>query len=110
MAELSCVADRGVDVEYRLVTDEHVSAEGAGQSESCRRGRGSLVKTKLIRRRGPWRGLNRVELATLEWVDWFNNRRLHSACGDAPPAEYEREHYRQIPDLKTLEAAESSLH
>ena len=69
-----------------------------------------LFKTELIRRRGPWRGLDQVEIATLEWVDWFNNRRLHSACGDVPPAEYEREHYRQNADLETLEAAEPSLH
>ena len=35
-----------------------------------------LFKTELIRRKGPWRGLDAVELATLEWVDWYNNRRL----------------------------------
>jgi putative transposase len=69
-----------------------------------------LFKTELIRRRGPWRGLDQVELATLEWVDWFNNRRLHSACGDVPPTEYEREHYRQIAASETLEAAAPSLH
>jgi putative transposase len=48
-----------------------------------------LFKTELIRRHGLWRGLDQVELATLEWIDWFNNRRLHSACGDIralPPA------------------------
>jgi putative transposase len=48
-----------------------------------------LFKTELIRRRGPWRGLDDVELATLEWVDWYNHARLHSACDDRPPAEYE---------------------
>jgi putative transposase len=48
-----------------------------------------LYKTELIRRRGPWRGLDDVELATLEWVDWYNHRRLHSACDNVPPAEYE---------------------
>ncbi len=69
-----------------------------------------LFKTELIRRRGPWRGLDQVEIATLEWVDWFNNRRLHSACGNVPPAEYEQRHYRQITDLETFEAAQPSLH
>ena len=44
-----------------------------------------LFKTELIRRRGPWRGLDDVEIATLEWVDWFNNRRLFEAIGDIPP-------------------------
>jgi putative transposase len=48
-----------------------------------------LYKTELIRRRGPWRGLDDVELATLEWVDWYNHRRLHGACNNLPPAEYE---------------------
>jgi putative transposase len=49
-----------------------------------------LFKTELIRRRGPWRGLDQVERATLEWVDWFNTRRVHAACGYLPPAEYEQ--------------------
>jgi putative transposase len=56
-----------------------------------------LFKTELIRRRGPWRGLDDVELATMEWVDWYNHARLHSACDDRPPAEYEAT-YR--PDLE----------
>src|SRR4051812_34761135 len=56
-----------------------------------------LYKTELIRRRGPWKGLDDVELATLEYVDWFIHRRLHSACGDIPPVEYEDNHYRSTP-------------
>jgi len=54
-----------------------------------------LYKTELIRRRGPWRSLEQVELATAEWVDWWNQRRLHGADGDLPPAEYEEFYYRQ---------------
>ncbi len=53
-----------------------------------------LYKTELIRRRGPWRTVDEVELATLGWVDWFNRTRLHGALGDIPPAEYETAHYR----------------
>ena len=49
-----------------------------------------LYKTELIRRRGPWRTLEHVELATAEWVDWWNQRRLHGAIDYLPPAEYER--------------------
>jgi putative transposase len=56
-----------------------------------------LFKTELIRRRGPWKGLDDVELATLEWVDWHNHRRLHSACFDLTPVEYEQIHYGQHP-------------
>ena len=54
-----------------------------------------LYKTELIRRRGPWKTVDEVELATLAWVDWFNNTRLHSALGDIPPTEHEAAHYRQ---------------
>ena len=55
-----------------------------------------LYKTELVRNRGPWRGLEDLELATLEWVDWFNRRRLHHHNADrVPPAEAEDLHYRQ---------------
>ena len=53
-----------------------------------------LYKTELIRRRGPWRTADQLELETAKWVDWWNNRRLHGACGDIPPAEYEAIYYR----------------
>lgn len=49
-----------------------------------------LYKTELINRRGPWKTIDQVELATLEWVDWYNHRRLHGACKGLPPAEFER--------------------
>ena len=52
-----------------------------------------LYKTELIRRQGPWRHAEHVELATLTYVDWFNNRRLHSELGDIPPAEFEMLYY-----------------
>jgi len=53
-----------------------------------------LYKTELIRRRGPWRHVDAVELATLEWVDWFNTRRLLEPIGYVPPAEFESAYYR----------------
>jgi putative transposase len=56
-----------------------------------------LFKTEVIRSAGPWKGLDQVELAVLEWVDWHNHRRLHSACYDLPPAEYEQIYYGQHP-------------
>lgn len=55
-----------------------------------------LYKTEVIRRRGPWRGLEDVEFATLEWVDWFNNRRLLEPIGNIPPAEYEQAYYQSL--------------
>jgi putative transposase len=48
-----------------------------------------LYKTELIKKRGPWKTLAEVELATAEYVEWFNSARLHSAIGHVPPAEYE---------------------
>jgi putative transposase len=48
-----------------------------------------LYKTELVRRHGPWKGLDEVEYATLEWVDWFNHRRLLEPIGHVPPAEFE---------------------
>jgi len=54
-----------------------------------------LYKTELVRNRGPWRGLDDLELATLEWVDWFNHRRLFHELGRIPPAEFEENYYVQ---------------
>jgi putative transposase len=53
-----------------------------------------LYKTELITPGGPWRGAEQVEIATLNYVDWFNHRRLYEACGDIPPVELEAAHYR----------------
>jgi putative transposase len=57
-----------------------------------------LFKTEVIRRRGPWRSLEAVEFATLEWVDWFNNRRLLEPIGNIPPAEAEARYYAQLEE------------
>ena len=54
-----------------------------------------LYKTELIRRRGPWKGIDQVEYATLEWVDWFNHRRLLQPIGYVPPAEFEAAFHRE---------------
>ena len=57
-----------------------------------------LYKTEVIRQRGPWRNLEAVEFATLEWVDWFNHRRLLEPIGHVPPAELEEAYYRQMEE------------
>lgn len=54
-----------------------------------------LFKAELINRRGSWRSLEQVELATAGWVDWWNNRRLHGAIGNLPPAQFEELYRRQ---------------
>jgi len=63
-----------------------------------------LYKTELVRNKGPWRGLDDLELATLEWVDWFNHRRIFHDLGRIPPAEFEDLHYRQQPPAKQAES------
>ena len=55
-----------------------------------------LYKAEVIHRRGPWRSFEAVEFATLEWVDWFNNRRLLEPIGNLPPAEAEAAYYAQL--------------
>jgi len=54
-----------------------------------------LYKTELIRRRSPWKGIDQVEYATLEWADWFNHRRLLEPIGYVPPAEFEAAYHRR---------------
>ena len=58
-----------------------------------------LFKTEVIRRRGPWRSLEAVEFATLEWVDWFNHRRLLEPIGNVPPAQAEEHYYAQLQEI-----------
>jgi putative transposase len=73
--------DAGVDASVGSVGDAYDNA----LAESTI----GLYKTEKIRRDGPWKTLSDVELATLEWVDWFNTTRLHSACGRLSPLQYE---------------------
>ena len=58
-----------------------------------------LFKAEVIHRRGPWRSFEAIEIATLEWVDWFNNRRLLEPIGNIPPAEAEARYYEQREPL-----------
>ena len=59
-----------------------------------------LYKNEMVKREGPWRGVDDLELATLNWVHWFNNNRLHSSLGYVPPVEFEQQHYRQNDALQ----------
>ena len=69
-----------------------------------------LYKTEVIRRKGPWKNIDDVEFATLEWVDWFNNRRLLEPIGDIPPAEYEMLYWTGSDRTDTVGLTELSLH
>lgn len=55
-----------------------------------------LFKTEIIWPRGPWKDINSVESSVLEWVDWFNNKRILEPIGDIPPAEFEKTYYNEL--------------
>jgi putative transposase len=65
----------------------------------------SLFKAELVRNKGPWRGLDDLEMATVEYIDWYNNRRLHGELGHVPPAEHEALHAMTHAVTATLEAS-----
>lgn len=66
-------------------------------------------KTELIRTRGPWKGIDEVEFGTLEYADWFNNRRLLEPIGHVPPAEFEAAYHRKEDPSHPAGLNESSL-
>ncbi len=70
----------------------------------------SLFKAELVRNKGPWKGIDDLEIAVAEYIDWFNHRRLHGENGLVPPVELETEHYRQNTTPAPAEAALQSLH
>ena len=81
------LADAGVEPSVGSVGDAYDNA----LAETIN----GLFKTEVIHRRGPWRSLKAVEFATLEWVDWFNTRRLLEPIGNVPPAEAEARYFAQ---------------
>jgi putative transposase len=76
--------------------DASVGSVGDGYDNALAETTIGLYKTEKIHREGPWRTLADVELATLEWVDWYNHARLHSACGGVSPAQYEQHHNHDL--------------
>ena len=73
--------------------DASIGATGSSDDNALAETINGLHKTELIKPRGPWRTVEHVEIATLEWVDWFNHRRLYEHCGDVPPAELKAFYY-----------------
>ena len=76
--------------------DASVGSVGDGYDNALAETTIGLYKIEKIGREGPWKTIADVELATLEWVDWFNHERLHSACDRRPPAEYESLHLQKM--------------
>jgi putative transposase len=69
-----------------------------------------LYKTECVRHEGPWRGVDDLELATLNWVWWFNEIRLHGEIGYVPPVEFENAYYRRINAQRQPLLREPSLY
>ncbi|GLW36060.1 putative transposase for insertion sequence element IS986/IS6110 [Actinoplanes regularis] len=65
----------------------------------------SLYKAELVRNKGPWRGLDDLEMATVEYIDWYNNRRLHGELNHVPPAEHEALHAMTQPVTARLKTS-----
>jgi putative transposase len=82
------LADAGIEPSVGTVGDSYDNA----LAETIN----GLYKTEVIYRRGPWRSLEAVEFATLEWVDWFNHRRLLEPIGNVPPAEAEARYHANL--------------
>jgi putative transposase len=102
---LVCHSDRGVQYLAIRYTDRlaeigavtSVGSRGDSYDNALAESTIGLYKAELVHHRGPWRGLDDLELATLEYVDWYNHRRLHGAIGNLPPAEYEATYHATIP-------------
>jgi putative transposase len=82
-----------------------VGSKGDSYDNAMAEAFNSLYKAELVRNKGPWRGLDDLEIATVEYIDWYNNRRLHGELRHIPPAEYEALHAMTHPVTATLETS-----
>ena len=90
-------SDRGVQyraIRYTERLDEcaavaSVGSKGDSYDNAMAEALNSLYKAELVRNHGPWTGINDLEIATAEWVDWYNERRLHGELDHVTPAEFE---------------------
>jgi putative transposase len=101
-------SDRGV--QYRAVRYTQrladadivasVGSRGDSYDNAMAEAFNSIYKAELVRNKGPWRGIDDLEIATMEYVDWYNHRRLHGELGLIPPVEYETNHHNKIKKLQ----------
>jgi transposase InsO family protein len=82
-----------------------VGSKGDSYDNALAESFNGLYKTELIHRQGPWRSVEHVEWATLNYVDWFNSRRIHQSLDYVPPVEFEAHYYdsNQSENLAVLE-------
>jgi putative transposase len=85
-----------------------VGSKGDSYDNAAAEAVNSLYKKELINREGPWQDAGDVTVATAEWVSWYNDQRLHSACGDIPPAEYENNWLINQPRTIIIPEAQAS--
>ena len=112
LSQLIHHSDRGVQyvaVRYteRLAEAEAVASVGSvGDSydNAVAEALNSLYKSELVRNKGPWQGIDDLEVATAAYVDWYNHRRLHGELGLIPPVEYEMLHHDKIHPPRALGA------
>ena len=88
-----------------------VGSKGDSYDNALAEAFNSLFKAELIRKKGPWRGINDPEIATAEYIDWFNHRRLHGEIGYRPPIEVENEFpNRTTPATTAMERVKPNLY
>lgn len=115
-SELVHHSDRGVQytsIHYTQRLEDigavrSVGSKGDSYDNAAAEAVNSLYKKELINREGPWQDAGDVTVATAEWVSWYNNQRLHSACGDVPPAEYENNWLINQPPTIIIPEAKAS--
>jgi putative transposase len=86
-----------------------VGSKGDSYDNAMAEAFNSLFKAELVRNRGPWRGINDLEIAVAEYIDWFNMRRLHGELGMIPPTEKENAYYSKESQPAHAELANQSL-
>ncbi|MFI7608685.1 IS3 family transposase [Micromonospora sp. NPDC049366] len=82
-----------------------VGSKGDSYDNAMAEAFNSLYKAELVRNKGPWRGLDDLEMATVEYIDWYNNRRLHGELGHVPPTEHEALHAMTHPVTAPLKTS-----
>ena len=87
----ACSTHRSVTPGGWRISVRSAGSKGDSYDNAAAEAVNSLYKKELVNLEGPWQGAGDVTVATAEWVSWYNNERLHSACGDIPPAEYEKD-------------------
>ncbi|GLI03964.1 putative transposase for insertion sequence element IS986/IS6110 [Phytohabitans aurantiacus] len=106
-------SDRGV--QYRAIRYSQrlaeagavasIGSKGDSYDNAMAEAFNSLYKAELVRNQGPWRGLDDLEMATVEYIDWYNNRRLHGELSHIPPAEHEALHAMTQPVTAPLKTS-----